>query len=450
MPRSIVMTEWSPTDGPNHSSRDQFLWQQMLLSLLYDEVLAKDETVLCSTRMARWFADGESFRLFEELLDCGGLVVLKRPLETYPEALRERAVREPVSARSEHLENFSVHNSGASIRFSDKQRHFHTALEHALQTRRHAHRDAGSRKISDANLMAEFASLFRTVLTERRYSSWLKQKFGHIDQSVVQQFVDFIDAPERAVEHLQKARPGQSPKYTLRRGGLEFTTPLAVQLAATYHQKTARDLRDLMMTVFARPYCEQEGADGWYGRQVQALPLESEIEEAEAADRLHVVRVETIPLTLPKPEAHFADLINRVRSMPSGRALRREMGRLGPELTFASARKAWNDVAADLAGMLSSPRAVKLHVHAVAVETPKQVAYGVLVGTALAYAFHGPSGPLPFAEAALGGISAPLLDRLVGSATRSYRRDRQRLALTESLRGAVRFSCVRHPTISSA
>ena len=115
--RSIVMVDWSRINEPAPRTRAEFLWHQMLLSLLYDDVFAQDEILVCSKKMARWFRDNESFRLLEEAVESGGMGVLKRPYERYPPELQERALEQPVTTRREHVERFSVNNDGTPLRF---------------------------------------------------------------------------------------------------------------------------------------------------------------------------------------------------------------------------------------------------------------------------------------------------------------------------------------------
>src|SRR5260370_29082462 len=121
MKRSIVMIEWSRQNEPTHRNRDAFLWHQMLLSLLYDEVLAQDETIVSRNKMANWFAKGEDFRLLEEIFEIGGLTILKRPLQKYPDELKELAAKHPISARREQLTRFSVDNNGNAVVYKDRQ-----------------------------------------------------------------------------------------------------------------------------------------------------------------------------------------------------------------------------------------------------------------------------------------------------------------------------------------
>src|SRR4051812_38433522 len=277
MKRPIIMIEWSRENEPTHQNRNEFIWHQMLLSLLYDEVLAQDETFLVSHKMARWFGGSDDMRLLEELFECGGLAVLKRPLEKYPEEMRDRAVRHPIGARREHLEKFSTDNDGKALRFEGKRLQFHSRLEASLIDRPRAHRHAGARRNQSSNLMEEFSRLFIEVLTDDRYRSWIRSRFRYITPDIADDFVRFVRDPALAIDHLKKNREDHTPRFTPFSDKFEFSTTLAVQVAATYPSNVAKALQSLTETIFARPYCQEENAEGRYGRLLRDLPLVSEI-----------------------------------------------------------------------------------------------------------------------------------------------------------------------------
>src|SRR6267378_7088207 len=69
---SVIMIEWARNNEPTHSSRDEFIWHQLLLSLLYDEVLAQDETVIISKQKAKWFSTPSDFETLTKVAECGG------------------------------------------------------------------------------------------------------------------------------------------------------------------------------------------------------------------------------------------------------------------------------------------------------------------------------------------------------------------------------------------
>ena len=448
MNRSIVMVDWSRHNEPTPCTRDEFLWHQMLLSLLYDDVFAQDETLVCSKKMSRWLHDSESFRLLEQLFECGGMGVLKRPWERYPRELQERALELPITARREHLERFSVNNDGEQIRFDDKQRAFHNRLEAFLVGRPHAHRHAGSEKKLGKDLMQEFGNLLATVLTDGRYNKWLKSRFKNITPGIAEDFVRFIHDPSKAIERLKRKRPDRPPRFTPQSGGLVFSTALAVQVAATYRKEEAEELQGLIETVFARPFCQDEGAEGRYGRLLRDLPFPLEVEEEETgiAD---VVKVEVLvkaPLRLPWPGPNFAEIIEKVRESASGKNLRGAMNQLGYDLTFATAKNAWEAVTADIASMASSPKMKEIELRMLAVTAGKGLFYGVMADLMLRtphslddVSSHLP-GPLLGTLFSVGGDLYPKLRQA----------DLERQQISQPLEKAVEFTCVPHPTIKAA
>ncbi len=125
MTHTIVMAEWTRNCEPNHESREKFLWHQMLLSLMYDEVMAQDQTIVNSKRIANWFHKDSTFPLLRELFECNGVGILKRPIERYPQELKEIALSRPVFARATHISKFSANNDGTPVTFSQSQLSFH-------------------------------------------------------------------------------------------------------------------------------------------------------------------------------------------------------------------------------------------------------------------------------------------------------------------------------------
>jgi hypothetical protein len=443
--RSIVMVDWVRLNTPTARTRNQFLWHQMLLSLLYDDVAALDETLVCSKKMAKWFGDKEDFRLLEETIECHGLSVLKRPWQKYPKELQERAQARFIDARREHLKRFSVDNDGNALMFNEQQDAFHNQLEAALLTRDWAHRPAGSKNKLKKDFMGEFGKLLVKVLTNGSYRRWLQGRFKTITPEIADDFVRFVRAPVEAVEFLKKTRRDQPPQYTPQQSGKAvFNTALAVQVAATYG-KAAKELQDLIEMVFARQFCIDEGADGKYGRQLRDLPFPLNRAERHKG---RIVRVETtvkIPLTLPAPGPNFSRIIQTVRELDSGKQLRAAMNRLGQEdATFDTAHTAWLAVADDLASRMVSSKMKKIDLRMLAV----RVGHGMLYGALADFTLKPKLDDLP--ACLLGGAGGGALHGLysIGGPLYSNLRadlDRQRIGL--ALEGAVEHSCILHPTV---
>ncbi len=422
----------------------------MLLSLLYDDVLAQDETLVCSTKMARWFRDAESFKLLEQLFESGGTRILGRPLERYPQELQQRALDEPIMARAEQLERFSVNNDGSPITFKKDQRAFHDRLQHLLRRLPSAHRHAGSRRKLDKelgkDLMQAFGDLLETVLIDKRYERWRTSRFNKITPEMADDFVRYIKDPRQAIKRLTQKRPTQPPKFTPEPHELVFSTALAVQVAATYEDR-AEDMQNLIETVFATPFCQDEGADGRYGPLLRDLPfpLDDDKEQIEADDAVKVEVWVSTSLRLPRPDSNFAETIQKVRGSPSVRNLRSAMTNLGDDWTFASATNAWKAVADDIAFTVSSGSAKEIDLGMVLASAGKKVLYGTMVD----FMLEPPRSAreIPFR---LGKQAGEALSSVGGELWSKLRQaDLEHQRITRELEEAVDFTCVKHPTIRS-
>jgi hypothetical protein len=225
---------------------------------------------------------------------------------------------------------------------------------------------------------------------------------------------------------------------------------VGVQTAAVFPGETAHGLQSLIETVFAEVFCQQESADGRYGRLLCDLPIEAEIEEIESAHSINVVQVDTIPVKLPIPGPNFSEIINKVRGMQSGKTLRREMSMLGPEPTFRSVSRACRDVAADLASGIKSANVREVNIQTVAIESIRDVVVGAIVGSALTPFFHVSQdfvGNLP--EITLGGLAGSLITAVGTRSFKSVKAEVNRQNIEDSLQNSVKFSCVRHPAIEA-
>jgi hypothetical protein len=426
-------------------TRDEFLWHQMLLSLLYDNVFAHDETLVCSKKLARWFPDNESFRLLEQIVDCGGLGVLKRPVGRYPDDLQALALTQPITAREKHLEKFSVNNDGTPIVFDKRQREFHRRLEALLMNHPRVHRDAGLEKRLGTDLMQEFGRLLVTVLTDGRYRRWLKSRFKNITSQIAGDFVEFVDNPATAIARLERAN--QSPRFTRLSAIPVFSTALAVQVAATYPKREAKDLTDLIVSVFAGPFCRDEGAEGRYGRRVRDLPFVLEAEDSQVTvDDVMRVEVEVrISVRLPRMGLDYSEILGKVRESASGRNLRHAMNQLGYDPTFDVVKRAWEAVSADITSMASSSKTKEIQLRMVAISAGK----GLLWGAMADFMLRPPQslGDLP------SRLPASLLGALFSVGGDLYPRlrklDLERQRISRQLEAAVEFTCVRHPAIKA-
>ena len=334
MSDSIIMMDWTRHNEVSTDDLDRLIWNQIICSLLYDEVAIQDETIVCSRKLQQWFGNDEGFRLLEELFDRGGLKVLKRPLEAYPSTLKDIAQECPISGRRLHLKDYSVGNAGQRLRFTEQQVAFHSRLDAYLNSThdRQAHRFTGSKRLVSTNLFKEFGELLVEVLTADKWQWWLNESFKHITERVRGDFEEYVRNPELAVRRIEDSARGEGTRLVPSGSDpLRLTTAIAVRVAKTYGSSTASELQDLIETVFAKPYCTREGADGRFGRHLHELPVEldsspllNEPEEA-AAGQVEIVQLRLVDVPLPTAEPGFAAVVNEVRSKKSCQELRRTM-----------------------------------------------------------------------------------------------------------------------------
>ncbi len=436
------MIEWARNNEPTHRSRNDFIWHQLLLSLLYDDVSAQDETIVCSKRLASWFSGASEFATFAKLLECGAIGLLKRPLGRYPTPeLQERARIYPIHARREHLEQFSVDNRGKPARFNPKQAQFHNLLEAHLIDHPHSHRFAGERAEPRSGLMIKFAARLREVLTDPRYAPWLKRRFRNLTVANAEEFVRSMSDRSRIIDRLRKSNLRIPARYDEDSVDPIFDTAVAMQLAASFEPKSASAFQELIETVFAEPYCQEERSEGRYGRKLQALPLAVELDQDGRLPDVRVVHVEPISVGLPTPDADLPQIIHSIREKPSGRRLRDTMQTMGSEPNFVAATRAWKDVAADLASSMSAAQTRKVTIHTLVGESVRGAVFGFLGELAWAPELdHGLHLPLGAVTGATLDVSGNLLGR-------SLRFELKRSELVESLDSALQFSCVKHPLV---
>jgi len=442
MSRSIVMVDWSGRNEPTAGGRDQFLWHQMLLSLLYDGVFVQDQIPIVSKKFAQWFG-GNDFTLFEELVACGGLGFIKRPIARYPLQLRDLADRQPIVARREHLAQFGSNVSGTPLKFTERHLDLHNRLEVLLRSTSVRQRYAGELNVLGKDLMDEFIALLEHVLTGSEYRNWLASHHCTISQGIANSFMAHVHDPEKAIDKIVRHGRTGSPRFTPPSVGGRFNTSIAVQLAATYDEAAA-DLQAVVESVFAQRFCEDEGAQGRYGKSLRSIPLRERKPYYDSD--IYVVDVQYIEMNLPAPEHGFGDVINEVRSRRSCANLRNAMDALGSEPTFTSATRAWREVADDIASLTKLKQRRQFHLMARILSVAQSSAYGVAADLLLRPVHLLPQVLDPTKAALLGGVfelGADLCNELGGA----IRRDIKSHSLADKLEAAIDFSCVKHKTV---
>jgi len=479
------MMDWTRHNEVSADNPEHLIWDQIILSLLYDEVAVQDETLVCSKKLAKWFLDKEQFEILKEVFECGGLKVLRRPLEAYPEELKDLAEKNPIIGRRSHLTKHSVDNDGNLLRFDDKQQlAFHDTLDKFLIEKPDAYRFAGSKQLVSKNIFQDFGDLLEQVLLEDKWKQWLDPRFEHVDESVKNDFVGYIRDPEKAIKRIAKFHSKEEAQRLLPPGSgpLRLTTAIAVRVAATYPKDAANELQSLIETVFANPYCKREGADGRYGRHVDDLPIEVDLSsqmddsQEETAGRIEVVELDAIDVKLPLPEPGFAKVVNEVRR-ESGKNLRKAIITLDSAVidreeqaidkAIHATMDAWKLVADDFATKYSrlNIETIDARVSAFTMNTRKGISYGLLTGygaETIKWAYNALNSPEPMTSpfpvwtvlgTSVGVISGALHSGLVELAGdfvfNELQRRRNQIEMRSKLENAVAWKRRLHPAIDA-
>jgi len=99
-----VLSDWAATGEAIPKYRQRLLEELLLLSLVYDEILIQDEVLVLNVSLAEQFVTTEQFRIIEQLIETGALVILTHPLQLYPDQdMRERASLAPIKTRAEYI-----------------------------------------------------------------------------------------------------------------------------------------------------------------------------------------------------------------------------------------------------------------------------------------------------------------------------------------------------------
>ncbi len=291
--------------------------------------------------------------------------------------------------------------------------------------------------------MTDFGIRLKNILTDRSYANWLKTTFS-LDEGVVDDFAELMDKPEEAIRRFESVFPGKIVRYTAMDGSVEFSTAVAVQIAGLYGEH-APGFQSLIETVFASVFCEHEEAEGRYGNLLDHLPSLEEIEITERGESYGIVAIETIPLTLPIPGPKFSEVVNRVRSMPSCKALRTEMRRLELDPTFSRVEAAWRNVASDLADCIADNGRQSTPLQKVVIDTGKDTIAGIVSGGIISLPIHG-------VVSTMAGTPETVLSNAIGGAffgtfLKWYLRSKQtedlRLQYGLQLQNALKFTCVK-------
>jgi hypothetical protein len=349
--RQIVLTHWNagvfkPAVLP------QLLPELAIYSLLYDEVLIREEDLLTNRAVLRLLDEELNFAVFAEFLISGLVRILRLPLELYPSARRFDPVRLPISARVEEheLRRSYKGNPWKPTKWELRlfQRLDEIVAKYPSASRFHAPFPTG-------NL---FAAQLGDILENREsYQIGAHPVFGYLSDTTADQFAVFCRDPE-AWQRFLHDRGVKNPIVGPDAG---FFRSAAYQ--CSNFLPTRRAIRRLFESVYAATYCERESSDGRYGgSELVELPYRypSEAEHAAAAeDALRIEVAPTQATATVRLEPGIAAVLVRTRQSPEFETVRRSIQSMAsdpesPLLAEVRFREAWRNLCAVYAENLAT------------------------------------------------------------------------------------------------
>ncbi|MFZ2444795.1 MAG: hypothetical protein WAW37_00415 [Syntrophobacteraceae bacterium] len=373
-PSSVLLTDWGQNCERIGATRHIFLYELMLLSLIYEEILIQDHVLALSDTLANWFSPDPT--LIENLINIGSIKVLTHPLHAYPEELANEAIRYPLTARSRYIEAYGTKYE-KPYQATESQKKLCSILDNALTHNISAGRPCG--KKGDMNLRSRYKSLLCKVLTNNIYANWIDSAFKGITPRIAEQILSFACEPEKAIAKLNSS--GFNAKRLLDSSGHPvFTESLLFQISSMYHPAQADAIRRLSQTVSTALSCLREQAVGIYNSRLREFILEPEAASTSSFEKEPFVTAEThvnIPLGLPNLSSDFPKIIQKVRESKASLALRKSIQELGQQHTFTDQAEKWKAVAEELA------MAVTKATKNVSVSIGRITGAGLSFGTAL-------------------------------------------------------------------
>ena len=284
LPRRIVLTHWNAGVFRSHMI-PHLLPELVVYSLLYDEVLIREEDLLTNRRITSLLGDQLQFEIFSELLGAGLVKLLRLPTSLYPGGRRFDPEILPISARAEEHQERRTYK-GKPWRATAREWALFRRLDRIVVDRERA-----SRPHSKFPFDNPFATKLAAILENRQaYRLGQHPVFSHLDPQTADAFARFCREPEAWQRFLHK-RGVKSPIVGPDAG---FYRSAAYQCSAFL--PTPRAIVRLAESVYAATYCEREESDGRYGgSELVELPLRFESGAAQDTASDLLIRAEVVP-----------------------------------------------------------------------------------------------------------------------------------------------------------
>jgi hypothetical protein len=432
---AIIFTDWAASVKHTDLDLNSFIYEILIYSLLYDEVLIQDEVFALSNKIASWMNDERERGLLEKIFEIGTLKILSFPKESYPLDLQEAAYTNPIQTRSKYLQKFATSHEDQFIA-SEKQNSLYNFIDSSVSRNRSLLRPI--RKSQQLNLLGVFHKLLVEVLTKPCYEKWINTAFKNIQAQTKDEFVGYILKPESAIKKLSDNNI--SPRNAIDKNNEPmFTRSLGYQISKLYNYKEAIEIQCLLQTTFAAPFCYNENGVGRYSSVLRELPLLDSGSYCDAETKaVSVVQQVDIPINLPSLDVNFIDAIQNVRESSSCKNLRDSIQSMGNDLNFDRQIEYWNDVSDQLASNILSCKKTNLKVATI------DIGGSLFTGAVLNYFINGGQKSIFTTD----NLEAALIEILSGSLLVSGKHfielvkyDLRRQELREKLERSVQFRC---------
>jgi hypothetical protein len=196
--KQIILTHWNA--GVFRSgSLGQLLPELAIYSLLYDEVLIREEDLITNRAITRLLLDEDNFAVFSELLISGLVKLLRLPIESYPPGRRFDPIRLPISARVEEHQVRRTYKGKPWTPTSSEWRLFERLDEIVRKY------PSASRYHSPFPLGNQFAAQLGEILEHREaYRLPSHPVFRYLDEKTADQFLMFCCDPDAWQRFLSK------------------------------------------------------------------------------------------------------------------------------------------------------------------------------------------------------------------------------------------------------
>jgi hypothetical protein len=193
----IVLTHWNA--GVFHSSSTPRLLPELVIySLLYDEVLIREEDLITNRAVTRLLSEENNFAVFSELLTSGLVKLLRLPIDAYPRDRKFDPMRLPISSRVEEHQLRRTYK-GKPWKPTSTEWQLFQRLDEIVTTF-----PSASRYHAPFPKENPFATQLGEILENREsYKLSSHPVFSYIDQEAADQFAVFCREPEAWLRFLR-------------------------------------------------------------------------------------------------------------------------------------------------------------------------------------------------------------------------------------------------------